>query len=180
MDCSEGRLLKVRRLRPTDASFQVLISTLLLQVPSWFVLPYPSLPHPLSLFRLRMPQAGSRGQVQVPSRERRGGHHARDRAGSWRLPPQWPARALPRPGPHAPISEGPLGGVGGRSAKRKEALKVGFAAVIEADGERQGRAKVPLLWGGLRVALRPLAEVGRLWSEGHRCFCEGLKVFRCF
>ena len=34
-----------------------------------------------------------------------GGHHARDRAGSRRLPPQRPARALPRPGPHAPLPQ---------------------------------------------------------------------------
>ena len=42
-----------------------------------------------------------------------GCHHAQDRAGSRGLPPQRPARALPRPGPHAPISEEPLGGAGG-------------------------------------------------------------------
>ena len=39
------------------------------------------------------------------------GGHARDRAGSQRLPPQRPARALPRPDPHASISEEPLGDV---------------------------------------------------------------------
>ena len=49
-----------------------------------------------------------------------GGHHARGCAGSRRLPPQRPARALPHPGPHAPILKKPLGGVGGRSAKRRE------------------------------------------------------------
>ena len=44
------------------------------------------------------PQAGSDAASGAG-----GGHHARDRAGSWGLPPQRPARALPRPGPHAPL-----------------------------------------------------------------------------
>ena len=157
-------------------------------VPSPFILSYPPLPHPLpSLFCLILPQAGSRGQAQVPPRSGGGGHHARDRAGPRRLPPQRPARALPRPGPHAPISEQPLGGVGGRSAKRREeALEAVFAAVAEADGERNGKAKVPLLWSGLQAALSPLGGGRQVpvflseWSEGFDAFNEGLEVFRCF
>ena len=67
----------------------------------------PSSPHSLSSIPhlSRVPQAGSRRPAQMPPRERGGGHHARHRAGPWRLPPQRPARALPRPGPHAPISK---------------------------------------------------------------------------
>ena len=117
---------------------------------------YPPLPHsfyPPSYFRV--PQAGSHRPAQTPPRERGGGHHARDRAGSQRLPPQRPARALPRPGPHAPISEEPLGGVGGRSAKRRLvrcSKGRSFAAVTEADGDGR-RAKVLLLWRGERAVL---------------------------
>ena len=80
------------------------------------VIALPSLPHPSFS---RMALARSHGQAQMPPEGRGGGHQARDRPGSQRLrlPPQRPARALPRPGPHAPISEEPLGGVGERSAK---------------------------------------------------------------
>ena len=112
------------------------------------------------------PRAGSGAASGVG-----GGHHVWDRAGSRRLPPQRPARALPRLGPHAPISEELLGGVGGRSAtRREEALEAGFAAVAEADGERRGGQRSPFLWSGLRAAHCPLAKVGRFWSEGHRWF----------
>ena len=112
------------------------------------------------------PRAGSGAASGVG-----GGHHVWDRAGSRRLPPQRPARALPRLGPHAPISEELLGGVGGRSAtRREEALEAGFAAVAEADGERRGGQRSPFLWSGLRAARCPLAKVGRFWSEGHRWF----------
>ena len=83
---------------------------------------HPPLPQSLSFSLPRVPQAGSRRPAQTPPRERGGGHHARDRAGSWGQPPQRPARALPRPGLHAPISEEPLGGVGGKSAKRRGRL----------------------------------------------------------
>ena len=60
-----------------------------------------------------------------------------------RLPPQRPARALPRPGPHAAVSEDSLGRVSGRSANEgKEAL----AAASGADGgQREGKARA-LLW----------------------------------
>ena len=90
-------------------------------------LPFPSLPSfslprsssflpcSSSILPPRMAWVGSRGQAQMPLEGRGGGHHAR-----LRLPPQRPARALPRPGPHAPISEEPLGGVGGRSAQWRE------------------------------------------------------------
>ena len=81
---------------------------------------------------------------QTPPRggaEGRGGH-ARDRAGgSRRLKQPWrPARALPRPGPHAPIFEEPLGGVGERSAKaREDALRSATGA------GQEGRDGGPLL-----------------------------------
>ena len=87
----------------------------------------------------------------MPPREREGGHHAWDRAGSRRLPPQRPARALPRPGLHAPISEELLGGVGGRSAKRRlgrGSKGRSFAAVTEADGD--GRSVKVLLCGAAK------------------------------
>ena len=42
----------------------------------------------------RVPQAGSRRPASTPPRERGDGHHARDRAGSWGLPPQRPTLAL--------------------------------------------------------------------------------------
>ena len=64
---------------------------------------HPPLPQSLSFPLPRVPQAGSCRPAQTPPRERGGGHHARDRAGSWGLPPPRPARALPRPGPHAPL-----------------------------------------------------------------------------
>ena len=106
----------------------------------------------------------------MPPRKRGGGHHAWDRAGSRRLSPQRPARALPRPGPHAPISEELLGGVGGRSAKRR--LGRGskgryFAAVSEADGGGR-RAKVLLLWSGKRGVLWCSVKSGGLRSESGR------------
>ena len=138
--------------------------------------PFGSFLHPfiyITLFLVPCPyhsalgcrRRGAAGRLRRWGRE--GGHHARDRARSRRLPPQRPARVLPRPGPHAPISEELLGGVGERSAKRREeALKADFAVVTEADGGRKGRVNVPLLWSGLRAA--PV-EVGRIWSEGHRC-----------
>ena len=69
------------------------------------------IPKPPSYFLPRMAQARNHRLAQKPPRERKGGHHARDHAGSRGLPLQRPARALPRPGPHAPISEEPLGSV---------------------------------------------------------------------
>ena len=63
--------------------------------------------------------AGSRGPAQMPPRG--GGHQARDRAASGES--RGPARALPHPGPHAPISKKPLGGVGGRNAKSEKSEK---------------------------------------------------------
>ena len=50
-----------------------------------------------------------------------GGHHAGDCAGSRRLPPQRPARALPRPGPYAPNLRRATGrrGWGKREAERR-------------------------------------------------------------
>ena len=117
----------------------------------------------LSFVLLILPWSAAGGEPRAGSgaaSEAGGGHHARDCAGSRRLPPQRPARDLPRPGPHAPISEELLGGVGGRSAKRREeALEAGFAAVTEADGERRGGRRPPFLWRGPRAAHHPLAEV---------------------
>ena len=102
----------------------------------------PSLLPPLSSFLSfillppRMLPAGSREQAQAPARggaEVRRGHH-------WHA--RWPARALPRPGAHAPISDEPLGGVGGRSAKaRGDAL---LAAAGRMLGVRE-RAEALLL-----------------------------------
>ena len=68
---------------------------------------FPHFPHSLSSFPHlpRVPQAGSRSPAQTPPRERGGGHHARGRAGSRRLPSQRPARALPHPGSHAPLPQ---------------------------------------------------------------------------
>ena len=68
--------------------------------------------------------AGSGGAATTPGTALGpGGCHPRGRPG------------LSRAGPHAPISEELLGGVGGRSAKRREeALKADFAVVTEADG----------------------------------------------
>ena len=74
-----------------------------------------------------------------------GGCHPRGRPGLSRAP----ART------HAPISEEPLGGVGGRSAKRRlgrYSKGRSFAAVTEADGDGR-RAKVLLLWRGERAVL---------------------------
>ena len=143
MDCLEDRFYKIWRLWPTNASLlfffrsSILVLLFLVLCPSYS-----------SLECRRRGAAGRlrrRGQAQAPragsgaASGAGGGHHARGCAGSRRLPPQRPARALPRPGPHAPISEELLGGVGGRSAKRREgALEAGFAAVTEADGERSG------------------------------------------
>ena len=147
----KGRLQNAWHLRPLDA-----ISELHLISSFQLISSYPPLPHSLYLpSYFRVPQAGSRRPAQMPPRERRGGHHAWDRAGSRRLPPQRPARALPRPGPHAPISEELLGGVSGRSAKRRlgrGSKGRSFAAVTEADGDGR-RAKVPLLWSGKRDVL---------------------------
>ena len=93
-------------------------------LPTRSFLPFVPPPFPPSLLSVlhlpRVPEARSHKPAQTPPRERGGGHHARGCAGSRRLPPQRPARALPRPGPHAPILKDPLGGVGGRSAKRRE------------------------------------------------------------
>ena len=88
---------------------------------------------------LRMRPAGSCGQAQTPPRGGgRGAGRPRPgpRWGSRRLRQPWrPARALPRPGPHAPISEEPLGGVGGRSAKaREDALRSATGAGQEGRG----------------------------------------------
>ena len=56
---------------------------------------------------------------------------------------QRPARALPRPGPHAPISEEPLGGVGGKSAERKEGSERRvFAVAMEADGDEKAEQRL--------------------------------------
>ena len=88
-------------------------------------------------------------------RERVGGHHARDCAGSWGLPPQRPARTLPHRGPNAPISEEPLGGVGSEVQSEGEVPKAVFAVPSEADGEGKAQRRpslygvVPLLLGGL-------------------------------
>ena len=109
----------------------------------------------LPSFLLQSAAGGEPRPAQTPPRERGGGHHARGRAGSRRLPPQRPARALPRPGLHAPISEEPLGGMGGGSAERRlgrGSKGRSFAAVTEADGDGR-RAKVLLLWSGERVVL---------------------------
>ena len=106
----------------------------------------------------------------MPPRERGGSHHAWDRAGSRRLPPQRLARALPRPGPHAPTSEELLGGVGGRSAKwrlGRGAEGRSFAVVTEADGDGR-RAKVLLLWSGKRDVLWCSVKSGGLGSESGR------------
>ena len=129
---------------------------------------------------IRVLQAGSPRPAQTPPQERGGGHHARDRAGFRRLLPQRPAWALPRPGPHAPISEEPLGGVGGRSAKRRlgrGSKGRSFAAVTEADGGG-GRAKVLLLWSGERVVLWPWIS-GELRSESGAAQGQRRSRFRC-
>ena len=130
---------------PTS-SFSLAFSPILL-----FLVPCPSFLLP------RVPRAGGRRPAQTPPRKRGGGHPTRGRAGSWGLPPQKPARALPRPGPHAPISEEPLGGVGGKSAKRSWSFRRRvFAVVSGADGgEEAGRRPsfygvVLLLPGGHR------------------------------
>ena len=85
-------------------------------------------------------------------RERVGGHHARDCAGSWGLPPQRPARTLPHRGPNAPISEEPLGGVGSEVQSEGEVPKAVFAVPSEADGEVKAWRGPSLLWGGSSVA----------------------------
>ena len=77
--------------------------------PSQFVLILFFLPHSSSSSSfLTLPRIPRRGASRAG-----GGHYmrARDRAGSRRLPPQKPARALPRPGSHAPNPEGSLGDV---------------------------------------------------------------------
>ena len=87
--------------------------------------------------------------------------------GSRRLRQPWrPARALPRPGPHGPISEEPLGGVGGRSAKaREDALRSATGA------EQEGRGRGPLFMPVWRrpfptseLRLRQL-RLGSLWRR---------------
>ena len=104
----KGRLQNAWHLRPLDAIFKFhLVSSFQL------VSSYPPLPHYFHLpSYFRVPQAGSRRPAQMPPRERGGGHHAWDRAGSRRLPPQRPARTLPRPGPHAPLPNAPPTGPG--------------------------------------------------------------------
>ena len=99
----------------------------------------------LAFFLLLLPRmrpAGSHRQVLAPPRggaEGRGGHHARDhtQAGGFqrrREPPWRPAQALPRTGPHAPISEEPLGGTGWRST-----TSVRRCSVADAGREEWGR-----------------------------------------
>ena len=108
-------------LPPPSSSFPPSLLLFLIPYPPSFLLILPSsssfLPPPPS-FLLEC-----RRLAPTPPRERGGGHHVRGRAGSWGLSPQRPARALPLPGLHAPISEEPLGGVGGKSASEGEVPK---------------------------------------------------------
>ena len=105
-DCSTGRLQNEWRLRLSDAYPHINRPTLLLPSHSLFP-PSPICSSSFPSFRAfhptlpRVPQAGSRRPAQTPPRKRGGGHHTQDRAGTRRLPPQRPVRALPRPGPHA-------------------------------------------------------------------------------
>ena len=171
-------------MRPTNASFlfcSLKFRSSILVLLFLILCPYPSLGcrRQGAAGRLRR-----RGQAQTPragagaASGAGGGHRARDRAGSRRLPPQRPARALPRPGPHAPISEELLGDVGGRSAKRREeALEAGFAAVTEADGERRGARRSPSYGAAFGLPWRRSGDSGPRVIGG---FTEGLKVFRYF
>ena len=139
VDCSGGGLQRCAILWLMNASFLVdfvgrptslppHLSSFLFHFE--FLSPFLSFPSFSSLFfplflilfshpSLEWPWRGATGRPRCRLRGGGGGHQAWDHPGSQRLrlPPPRPARALPRPGPHAPISEEPLGGVGGRSAR---------------------------------------------------------------
>ena len=96
--------------------------------------------------------AGSRGRALTPpwGEERGGARFVWDCAGE---PGNWgnrPARALRRPGSHAPISEEPLGDVGGRSVKDVEPVpaETGTGAGREERG------------GGFVGAAEPISSPG--------------------
>ena len=86
------------RLWPSRASFRL---HSFLPNSSPLTLLFLILRHPSYSF-LECRRRGATGRLGRRFGSGGGGHHARDRAGSRRLPPQRPARALPGPGPHAP------------------------------------------------------------------------------
>ena len=114
-----------------------------------------SLP-PISLFKflillppsypfLECRRRGAAGRLRRCLGSRGGGYHARDRAGSRGLPPKGPARALPRPGPHAPNLRRATGRRGRVKPETEETLKVGFAVVTEADGDGKSGPGPPFM-----------------------------------
>ena len=85
-----------------------------------------------------------------------------------KLPSQRPAQALPRPARTPSIPEEPLGGTGGRSARRRERdteRTMSWQLVAEADGGREnGRAKA-FQWS-LRATFNSLWPQSRSVARG--------------
>ena len=104
-------------------SFQILLSSCFLL----FLMPFQGLP-----------QAGGRAGPEP----RRGGLIGDHAGGTLRgRPPQRPARALPRPGPHAPIPNAPSTGSGGVGASGRPRTSGTRCVVL------RGETGCVVLWG---------------------------------